>query len=125
MPRARVASAETYEFPSLSRPARVRQAPERLNLSSFNASHQRSSSSSRSLEQKESNWTKSLRECEEEESYVSNYTYSHVGEALRGKSPSSWDCWVEVPLLEARKVSLVHFVLYSISYFVMAASYID
>ena len=105
MPRARVVSAENYDFPSLSRPARARQAPERLNLSSFDASHKRSNS--KSSEQTESKWARSIRECEEEESYVSNYTYSHVGEALRGKSPSSWDCWVEIPLLEAKKVSVL------------------
>lgn len=86
---------------------RVRHAPDRYTAASFSSQHSRSSTSngkqkaSQTAEIKQSKLAKDLEDCEQEEQFVANYSYTHVGQALTQENPYPY---VDVPELVPRLV---------------------
>lgn len=90
------------------RSVRVRHAPDRYTAADFSGQHGRRSSNTKGKERatrtsdtRQEKWAKELEDCEEEEQFVANYSYNHVGQAITEENPYPY---IDVPVLEPRLV---------------------
>jgi hypothetical protein len=103
-------SMEFAEPPTSSRPSRNRKAPERFTSSACptntrnpnRRARYQPAVKTRSASKKKDVATL-IEERDREENFIKNYTYSHVGQADREKSP---DIWIEVPAVALIWVSM-------------------